>query len=125
MDRMDLQVFVRRVQSLNITEQGRESSAVIAERVRKARMVQARRFREEGIFTNSEMNLRHLSKYCPLNDRLSEVMKRLMDKMGFSMRAYYRIIKLARTIADLDGVSEISERHLLEAAEYRFLDRCA
>ncbi len=125
MDRMDLQVFVRRVQSLNIMEQGRESSAVIAERVRKARMVQARRFREEGIFTNSEMNLRHLSKYCSLNDRLAEVMKRLMDKMGFSMRAYYRIIKLARTIADLDGVSEISERHLLEAAEYRFLDRCA
>lgn len=124
MDRMDLQVFVRRVQSLNITEQGRESSAVIAERVRKARMVQARRFREEGIFTNSEMNLRLLSKYCSLNDRLAEVMKRLMDKMGFSMRAYYRIIKLARTIADLDGVSEISERHLLEAAEYRFLDRC-
>ncbi len=122
MDRIDLQVFVRRVQSVSIDEKSRESSAVVADRVRAARRIQVERFSGDGIYTNSEMNLRHLAKYCHLDEGTASALRHLMDSRGLSMRAYYRIVRLARTIADLGGERNISEKHILEAAGYRFLD---
>ena len=64
-----------------------------------------------------------IEKYCPLSEECRETMGKIMSKMQLSLRAYFRIIKVARTIADLDGDEEIKNRHLVEAAGYRFLDR--
>lgn len=124
MDRIDLQVWVHPVPSDSIM-QGRkaEPSAAIAERVLRARQIQSERFRGEGIYTNSEMCSRHLEKFCALSGECLLTMKKIMTGMGLSMRAYIRIIKVARTIADLEGGTEILPSHLLEAASFRFLDR--
>ena len=126
MDRIDLQVTVRSISPTAIAERSshpRESSAEVAARVLKAREIQRLRFAEEGINCNAEMNNRQIERYCKLSPECQETMQQLVVKMQFSMRAYYRIIKVARTIADLEGARDISVRNLLEAAGYRFLDR--
>ena len=124
MDRIDLQVIVRRVKSGQFAGRGKaESSAEVAARVRKARDIQLRRFAGEKIFTNSEMSIRQLEHYCPLSSECLTCLDEIMDKMQLSLRAYHRIIRLARTIADLEGVAEIDKYHIMEAAGYRFLDK--
>ena len=100
-----------------------ESSAEVAARVLAAREVQRRRFLSDSIFTNSEMTNKHIEKYCPLNSECSATMTRLMENLSLSMRAYYRIIKVARTIADLENTRDLKPAHLAEAASYRFLDK--
>ena len=100
-----------------------ECSAAIATRVARARAVQAERFAGEGIFTNAAMNARQLERFCPLSDECRQTMEKILDRMGLSARAYTRILKVARTIADLAGEADIRPPHLLEAAGYRFLDR--
>ena len=100
-----------------------EPSAVVAQRVLKARDIQRRRFAEEDIFCNAAMSNRMIEKYCPLDDGCKILLERLIDRMGLSARACTRIIKLARTIADLAGVPDILPEHISEAAGYRFLDR--
>ena len=69
------------------------------------------------------MDIKQTERFCPLDEDCRKTLENLMVKMGFSMRAYFRIIKVARTIADLEGARDISPAHLLEAASYRFLDR--
>ena len=125
MDRIDLQVWLDRIPPEVIARrQGRaESSAQVAGRVLRAREVQRRRFQGETIFTNAEMTNKHIEKYCPLDAVCSATMTRLMENMSLSMRAYFRIIKVARTIADLEGAQDIKPAHLAEAASYRFLDK--
>ena len=126
MDRIDLQVIVRSISPAKIAERAQnpaESSASVAARVLKARDIQRLRFFSEAINCNAEMNNRQIEKYCKLSPDCQETMQQLLIKMKFSMRAYYRIIKVARTIADLEGVPDIAVRHLTEAAGYRFLDR--
>ncbi len=125
MDRIDLQVWLDRIPAEVIARRkgGAESSAQVAERVLHAREVQRRRFQKETIFTNAEMNNKHIEKYCPLDAVCSATMTRLMENMSLSMRAYFRIIKVARTIADLEGAQDIKPAHLAEAASYRFLDK--
>lgn len=124
MDRIDLQVWVRRVESADLMRPRKaESSAEVARRVIEARKVQSERFRDEGIFTNAEMTSRMIEKYCPLGEEQKMLMARMMDRSGLSMRAYFRIIKVARTIADMEGCEEIESRHLMEAAGYRILDK--
>lgn len=91
--------------------------------IRKAREIQKIRFADEGIFCNAAMNNRQLDKYCPLTDECKNVLEKLIDKMGLSARACFRIIKLARTIADLEAADDITAAHLREAASYRFLDK--
>lgn len=100
-----------------------EPSSAVAQRVLGARKLQKLRFADEGIFTNAEMNNRQLEKYCALDAECSEVLERLIAKLGLSARAYSRILKVARTIADLAGSKEMKPEFLLEAAGYRFLDR--
>lgn len=124
MDRIDLQVVVHRVNSGQLASRGKgESSAVVAARVKKAREIQLRRFASESIFTNSEMSIRQLERFCPLSPEIRYCLDGIMETMQLSLRAYHRIIRLARTIADLEGAAEIDRNHILEAAGYRFLDK--
>ena len=125
MDRIDLQIWLDRIPPEVITrrQDKPESSAQVAARVLCAREAQRRRFLGETIFTNAEMNNRHIKKYCPLSPECHSTMNRIMENMSLSMRAYYRIIKVARTIADLEGVQDLRPSHLAEAASYRFLDK--
>lgn len=100
-----------------------ETSAAVAERVLKARIAQKHRFAGDAIFTNAEMNNKQIEKYCVLSDKCREAMEKVMERMSLSMRAFYRILRVARTIADLDGSEDILAGHIVEAAGYRFLDR--
>ncbi len=124
MDRIDLQLWIHPVETAALI-QGRkgEPSAAIAARVLKARNIQQERFRGAGIFTNAEMSSKLLEHFCALSDDCKATLERIIDRLGLSARAYTRIIKIARTIADLAGLPDILPGHLLEAAGYRFLDR--
>ncbi len=124
LDRIDLHVWMHPVPADRIVRaQKAEPSEAVAARVLKARIAQKHRFATETIVTNAEMNNRQIGQYCPLNEACRTTLENLMAKTGFSMRAYFRIIKVARTIADLEGSTDIRPAHLLEAASYRFLDR--
>lgn len=124
MDRIDIQLRLTLVPPASISGGRRsEPSSAIAARVEAARKIQQERFAGQSISTNAQMNNRLVREYCPLDDACSGELTRLVDKLGFSMRAYFRIIKVARTIADLEGAGMIGMEHLQEAASYRFLDR--
>ena len=124
LDRIDLQIYVERVPAEQlVAAPSAEPSSVIAERVMRARELQARRFASEGIFTNSAMTAKMLSKYCPLTAAQVEFLDKIIDKLGLSARAYSRILKLARTISDLAGEKDISQASIAEALQYRNLDR--
>lgn len=124
MDRVDLHLWLRPVDTRKLVgrEKG-ETTEVVAERVQKARDIQKERFKGAGIFTNAEMNGRLMEDFCPLDSACKRVMETIIDKLGLSARAYSRIVKVARTIADLAGDKAISPTHIREAAGYRFLDR--
>ena len=124
LDRIDLQVVVRQVPGqLIIGAPKAEPSSAVAARVLRAREVQRRRFEGCGILTNAEMTNKLIERFCPLSPECQDILTRLMEKLGLSMRAYFRIIRVARTIADLAGSPQIKPEHLSEAASYRFLDR--
>ena len=123
-DRMDLQIYVNTVPPGRILGATKaESSTQVAQRVLAARRIQENRFRAEPINCNAEMNNRQIEKYCPLSPQCSDALERILGTMHLSMRAYFRIIRMARTIADLEGAPQIEPYHLEEAASYRFLDR--
>lgn len=124
LDRIDIQLVMRRVDTGRmLSRHEAESSAVVAERVRKARDIQQKRFEGEGISTNAEMNNRQIARFCQLSDECRETLQNIIERMQLSMRAFYRIIKVSRTIADLDGRKDIEVGDILEAASYRILDR--
>ena len=124
MDRIDVQLVVSRVDARKlVNRKPAEPSSAVAARVLKARQIQKERFADEGIFCNSAMNNRQIEKYCPLSSDCSELLERIIDRMGLSARACTRVIKLARTIADLGGEPDILPSHISEAASYRFLDK--
>ena len=124
MDRIDIQLWMHPIDSRKLVERRpSESSETVARRVMKAREIQRRRFADDGIFCNASMNNRLIEKYCPLDSACKELLERIIDRMGLSARACTRIIKLARTIADLEGSADIRPEHISEASSYRFLDR--
>ena len=124
LDRIDLQIFMHSIDVKNVMQKQRgETSAKVLERVEDARKMQLERFEGEDITTNAEMNNKMIDRYCPLSEECRTVMGKIMERMELSMRAYYRIVKVARTIADLENAVEIESRHLVEAASYRFLDK--
>ena len=124
MDRIDIQLWLHPVDTVKLVGRKKgESSEVVAGRVLKARTLQKQRFAEDGIFTNAEMSNRLLEKHCPLDEECRKVMEVLIGRLGLSARAYSRILKVARTIADLEMSRDIRPEYLREAAGYRFLDR--
>ena len=124
LDRIDIQLVIKQVQTSDLLGSHRgEPSAAIAERVKRARDIQTRRFAGSGIFNNAEMTARQLERFCPLSPECKSLLGKLIDSLGLSARAYTRIIRIARTIADLAAVESILPAHIAEAASYRFLDR--
>lgn len=133
MDRIDVQLWVSRVDARKLVNKKKaESSATIAARVLKAREIQMKRFAQENakaespkqkIFCNSSMNNRQIEKYCPLSAECRTLLERIIERFGLSARACSRIVKLARTIADLAECPDILPEHISEAAGYRFLDK--
>lgn len=125
LDRMDMHIEVNPVgfDKLSDAPAG-TSSATIRARVIKARTIQEQRFKDqETVHYNAQMQSKAIRKYCKLDAASKELLKQAMDRLGLSARAYDRILKVARTMADLDGASQIKEEHLLEAIQYRNLDR--
>ena len=124
MDRIDVQLFLRKVDPKKLVQRKKaEPSSTVAARVLAAREIQRKRFDGESIFCNAAMTDRHLEKYCHLSDDCKILLEKIIDNMGLSARACTRIIKLARTIADMAGVTDILPEHLSEASSYRFLDK--
>ncbi len=124
MDRIDIQLWMRPIDPRKLVERRpAEPSAEIAARVLRAREVQRLRFASDGIFCNASMNNRLIEKYCPLSPECKSLLEKIIGHMGLSARACSRIIKLARTIADLAGCADILPEHISEAAGYRFLDK--
>jgi len=124
MDRIDIHIEVPAVSYSDLESKAKEeSSADIKKRVNAARKIQLMRYKNDGIYSNSNLTPELMEKYCALSDECNSILKAAFEKMGLSARAHNRILKVARTIADLDGESEILSNHLLEAVRYRTLDR--
>lgn len=124
MDRIDLHIHVSAVKPEDlVNEELGESSEVVAKRVAAARGIQLKRFAGEGIFTNSEMNAEQLRRYCDVGKSGNEFLKEVIRKLNLSGRAYTRILKIARTIADLAGNGSVTMPDIAEAIRYRSLDR--
>ena len=127
LDRIDLQIEVVPVSYEELTNHANtENSMTIRERVQNARAIQLTRFNERsGIITNAQMQSYELKKWAQLDDASAKLLKIAMEQFQLSARAYDRIIKVARTIADLDGSKDIQNQHISESIQYRMLDRAA
>ncbi len=125
LDRIDIHVEVPLVdfKELSSTELG-EKSATIRQRVSSARAVQTKRFhKNKGVSTNAAMSAKLVREHCALDATSTSYLEHAMEQMNFSARAHDRILKVARTIADLAGCEKIQSEHILEAIQYRSLDR--
>jgi magnesium chelatase family protein len=125
LDRIDIQIEVVPVpfKELSTLRQG-EPSSVIRERVIKARKIQKERFKDyPDVHCNAQMTAKMMKQYCQIQPSGMELLKNVMNKLGLSARAYDRILKVSRTIADLEGSINIENNHLAEAINYRSLDR--
>src|SRR5437660_839220 len=125
LDRIDLHIEVPAVEYRDVaSERAEETSAMIRERVIRARQRQQERFRGDGkVNCNARMATRHLKQHCKLSQDSQELIRVAMSELNLSARAYDRILKVSRTIADLDGKTEISPEHVSEAIQYRTFDR--
>ena len=124
LDRIDIHIEVPAVkyEELSSLPTG-EKSEDIRNRVNHSRQIQMARFKKIGIFSNSQMNPKQIRKYCKMNEDSKALLKMAMDKKGLSARAYDRILKVSRTIADLDRSEKIETKHVSEAVQYRSLDK--
>ena len=124
LDRIDIHIEVpaARYQELSV-DLPCETSAQVRERVNRARSIQRERLKEENIFYNAQMNHRQVRSFCALGKEENRLLKIAMSELNFSARAYDKILKISRTIADLAGSENIKTEHLSEAIQYRSLDR--
>ncbi len=124
MDRIDVAIEVPCLDKKELmSNRTREASAPVAARVAAARQRQMKRFREDGIYSNSQMRARQTQRFCRPNEAAARLLESAIDRLGLSARSHQRILKVARTIADLDGAGEIQPAHLAEAISYRSIDR--
>ena len=124
LDRIDLHLEVPSLPSSDLLANTQiETSKTIKERIVRARACQHQRFSQTEIVANSHMNHRQIKEFCALDDDGKKLLKMAIDELGFSARAYDKVLKVARTIADLAGEDNILSSHIAEAIQYRSLDR--
>jgi magnesium chelatase family protein len=124
LDRIDIHIEVAPVKYGDLDNIGEEEkSSIIRERVNKARAVQLERYKDYKIYSNSQLQPALINKFCKLDDKGKEILKAAFEKLGLSARAHNRILKVSRTIADMEGSEYIRAHHLAEAIQYRSLDR--
>lgn len=123
LDRIDIHIEIKPVKYEDLKDDTKsKSSAELKREVVRARLIQEERYKDEKISTNSELNTNQLKKYIKLSDEVEKIAKMAFNKYNFSVRSFNKIIKMSRTIADLEASSEIESKHLLEAIRYRSLD---
>lgn len=124
LDRIDIHIEVSPVKYEDLQSDTKpESSSIIRERVNRARDIQLKRYKNGKIFNNSQISNRDIKTYCKLSSSSELIMKNAFDKYKFSGRTYNKLLKVARTIADLDDKNNIEDKHILEAIRYRTLDK--
>jgi magnesium chelatase family protein len=124
LDRIDIHVDVPPLEYRDlVSSRPAEASDSVRQRVEAARRSQFARLRDEGLFTNSRMQRRHVKTHCALNEDGRLLIRQAMDALGLSARAYDKILKVSRTIADLENSEQILPHHVSEAINYRTLDR--
>ena len=124
LDRIDIQIEVKRPNIKSLKSQNNsETSFQIREKVNRARRIQLNRYKEYGIYSNSELNEKLIDTFCSIDKNGEILLKNAFEKLKLSVRAYQRILKVARTIADLEESKDIQVRHLAEAIQYRSLDK--
>lgn len=124
LDRIDLHIEVKPIEYEKISSEGKgETSKQIKERVDKARKIQLDRYKKLNIHSNSELTPNLIEKFCKIDEESKKLLKMAFERLGLSGRAYSRILKVSRTIADLDGEENINKKHIAEAIQYRSLDR--
>jgi magnesium chelatase family protein len=125
MDRIDLHIEVDSINYEDLTDSRlEEKSADVKLRVNKARDIQLARFKDiKGTYSNAKMGEKEFNKYCKLNKESTDLLEMAFRKLNLSARAYNRILKVARTIADLEGKENIEKAHIMEAIQYRTLDK--
>lgn len=123
LDRIDIHIEIKPVKYEDLKDDTKsKSSAELKSEVVRARLIQEERYRTEKISTNSELNTNQMKKYIKLSEDVEKIAKMAFNKYNFSVRSFNKIIKMSRTIADLEGSKEIESKHLLEAIRYRSLD---
>ncbi len=127
MDRIDLHIEVPAVKFTELSsDEPSEPSVEIRKRISAARKLQLKRFHNEPhLFANAHMDTRDIRRFCRISDKSKRLLKMAIQRLGLSARAYDRILKVSRTIADLEGESAIDTAHVAEAIQYRSLDRQA
>jgi magnesium chelatase family protein len=125
LDRIDIHIEVTPVPFEKLSEERKsETSVEIRKRVTKAREIQTKRFEaSDSVHYNAQMNTKQIRKYCVLDEASKQLLKTAMERLNLSARAYDRILKVSRTIADLEGTTEVNGSHISEAIQYRSLDR--
>jgi magnesium chelatase family protein len=124
LDRIDIHIEVYPVKYDELeTDRKGESSAVIRERVNKARDIQLQRYRNNKIYCNSQLTVPMIKKYCRLDEDSRKLLRSAFERLGLSARAYNKVLKIARTIADIEGYQDIRSENIAEALQYRSMDR--
>lgn len=124
LDRIDIHIEVNHIKYNELEQKGKiETSQEIKKRVNQARKMQLERYQEYHVFSNAELTSKLIDQFCKLDVKSKQILEMAFDKLGLSARAYHKILKVARTIADLEACEKIQEKHLAEAIQYRSLDR--
>ena len=124
LDRMDIHIEVNKVKYSQLEQESKnETSEEIRKRVNRARQIQLERYQKYHIFSNSELTPKLIEKFCQLDTESKQILETAFHKLNLSARGYNKILKVARTIADLEDYEKIQQKHIAEAIQYRSLDR--
>ncbi len=118
-DRIDITIECSNIEYNSLKESKEESSEIIKKRVEKARLIQLERYKKENIKTNSELEEKNIKKYCKIDKETEEILKQTFKKFNLSIRSYFKILRIARTIADLEESFNIKKEHIIEAIKYK------
>lgn len=124
LDRIDIHIQVAGVRKEELLGKGKgEPSAKIKKRVNRARNIQLKRFEKVSLYSNTQMNPKHIRKFCQVDKEAEELLRSAISELRLSARAYHKVLKISRTIADLEEKERINSSHISEALQYRYLDR--